>query len=46
MGITLSEKIREDYDGKFFVIVADIMFENWIVADIEQLKTNFPKLIK
>jgi len=46
MGIEITRLINLKYTGQFIVIVADIMFENWLVADIENLKVKFPDLFK
>lgn len=46
MGQNLTTLIASKFTGNFIVIVADTMFENWLVADIENLKNKFPDLIK
>lgn len=46
MGEELSNLILNDYNGSFFVIIADRMFENWLVADLEGLKAKHQDLFK
>lgn len=46
IGQALTNMISQNYKQTFVVVVADIMFENWLVADIEQIKEKHPGLIK
>ena len=46
IGKNLTSLIASGYSGHFIVVVADIMFENWLVADIESIKAKYPHLIK
>ena len=46
MGIQLTELISSRSSENFIVVIADIMFENWLVADIEGIKLKYPDLIK
>lgn len=41
----LTKLISRDFTGEFYVIVANRMFENWIIADIENLALKNPELI-
>ena len=46
MGQKLTNLIADEYSGHFVVVVADMMFENWLVADIEQIKMKYSDLIR
>ncbi len=42
----ISQIILKEHDQRFVVVIADIMFENWLVADIEQIQKKHSDLIK
>lgn len=46
MGKKISLEISKVFCCNFIVVIADMMFENWLIADIEKIKLKYPSLIK